>query len=935
MKVLITMKSLLAGVLAVVFVLGSSGITSAQYIVDFEGAGEVKVNHSPPGTVTLSGIQWNMTEARILVSDAAFKNDIINGIRSASLYDFGSMTMLANKTNGLGTISFNHRRFRNQDSGNWKVEYSTDGTSWTQIGTGFTASTSVQVFSGILNSAEDVRIRIRCGGVFQYNPDVGYDMCTDRDSFSQLMIDDLILTDYVPGTPTLNRSRVSLTNFFTVDEGGPSSEQSFWVSGTNLTGSLSITESAGFEISTTSGGSFSATSPITLLGTGGSVEDTTIYVRLKAGLTTGAFNNETISITSTGATSNSVIVSGEVFDKFLIPYNDGFKTQSNFDVASKQGFNFNNASFNTDSYDKDILIKPAGFIETPTINLGDYEGIRVTFHLDSHFNRLSYVLSVQLSTDNGATYTEIGTHAVSRGLKGIYSTGIDLASITVPTNGKVRFEIPAGGDGIRFRDFQIDKFSSASASLTTSAGYRLMSAPGASSYATIFSNQWLQGMTGITGNGSPLTSSNILTYSESTRTFSPIENASLIPSAGTGFLYYHFNDDNNDGTSNVATSNLTFRDAERSAPTLTLSFTEEGDATDRGWHLLGNPFASNINAHSITGNPNINGVIYVYDHTGNTYRVWNGAGSLSGGRVAPFQAFWVQVTAAVTGLQLGSSLKSTDAATFYKDGNKNGVIQLSATSEFGNSEAWITIGEEASVGLDRRDAYKLAPLDLRPYLNLATQIGDNLFDMNNIPSSLSEVLEIPLHVDLKDVSEGSWVRVGGDVNLSWPRIENLTNDWVLELVDLETGTVVNMLEKQDYSLRLSASLQKSHNGKPSQTPTVQKSGEDFRLILRVGPGVPTSTELESDLPAVLALSQNYPNPFNPTTRVSYEMPAEAQVSLAVYDLLGRQVAELVNGRMAPGTHVVNFNAESLASGVYVYRLEVSGVVLTQKMTLIK
>lgn len=69
-----------------------------------------------------------------------------------------------------------------------------------------------------------------------------------------------------------------------------------------------------------------------------------------------------------------------------------------------------------------------------------------------------------------------------------------------------------------------------------------------------------------------------------------------------------------------------------------------------------------------------------------------------------------------------------------------------------------------------------------------------------------------------------------------------------------------------------------------------------------------------------ALRQNYPNPFNPTTVISYHLPAVSQVTLKVYDMLGREVATLVNGVEEPGHRSVQWNAIGLASGVYFYRL---------------
>ncbi len=83
------------------------------------------------------------------------------------------------------------------------------------------------------------------------------------------------------------------------------------------------------------------------------------------------------------------------------------------------------------------------------------------------------------------------------------------------------------------------------------------------------------------------------------------------------------------------------------------------------------------------------------------------------------------------------------------------------------------------------------------------------------------------------------------------------------------------------------------------------------------------------------LHQNYPNPFNPSTRISFELPAASYSRLFVSDLLGRTVADLVNGNLSQGVHILEFDASKLSSGMYIYRLETSFGVLTQKMTLLK
>lgn len=88
-------------------------------------------------------------------------------------------------------------------------------------------------------------------------------------------------------------------------------------------------------------------------------------------------------------------------------------------------------------------------------------------------------------------------------------------------------------------------------------------------------------------------------------------------------------------------------------------------------------------------------------------------------------------------------------------------------------------------------------------------------------------------------------------------------------------------------------------------------------------------------PETINLAQNYPNPFNPNTIITYQLGSPQNVSLTVYDQLGRRVALLQNGRKNSGTHQVTFDATNLSSGVYFYRLQTEFSVLTKKMLLVK
>lgn len=84
-------------------------------------------------------------------------------------------------------------------------------------------------------------------------------------------------------------------------------------------------------------------------------------------------------------------------------------------------------------------------------------------------------------------------------------------------------------------------------------------------------------------------------------------------------------------------------------------------------------------------------------------------------------------------------------------------------------------------------------------------------------------------------------------------------------------------------------------------------------------------------PSEFTLHQNHPNPFNPITKIAFDLPHRALVRLAVFDILGREVALLVHSEQERGSNSIVFDGESLASGVYFYRLQVGGSVLTKKM----
>jgi hypothetical protein len=100
-------------------------------------------------------------------------------------------------------------------------------------------------------------------------------------------------------------------------------------------------------------------------------------------------------------------------------------------------------------------------------------------------------------------------------------------------------------------------------------------------------------------------------------------------------------------------------------------------------------------------------------------------------------------------------------------------------------------------------------------------------------------------------------------------------------------------------------------------------------------GQPNAVGNGKDLPTEFALHQNYPNPFNPATKIRYELPERGQVSLKVFDVLGREVVTLVNEEKDPGSHSAVWNARDAASGVYFYRLQAGSFTDVKKLLLLR
>jgi len=139
------------------------------------------------------------------------------------------------------------------------------------------------------------------------------------------------------------------------------------------------------------------------------------------------------------------------------------------------------------------------------------------------------------------------------------------------------------------------------------------------------------------------------------------------------------------------------------------------------------------------------------------------------------------------------------------------------------------------------------------------------------------------------------------------------------------------------------------DGHFSWVATSDQAGKSFVVTVEVTDGslTATSTQVvkvnetivgvkeEEGVPSEYTLMQNYPNPFNPSTSIRFGIPTESHVKLTVFNILGQEIAVLVDREMSAGYHKVNFNASKLNTGMYMYKIEASNFVSVKKMLLVK
>ncbi len=411
-------------------------------------------------------------------------------------------------------------------------------------------------------------------------------------------------------------------------------------------------------------------------------------------------------------------------------------------------------------------------------------------------------------------------------------------------------------------------------------------------------------------------------------------NESTTLARGKGFIWYLF-------TAGVPASgsggNESFR---RGLPsTFSASSTPvNGDITaifsDRvsvgdGFYLLANPFPVHFDVSNVSVNSGTLSTLFqVYNPGTNSYTditssVTDGVSDVTTDNVAPWQGMFAQATGGAAtktftyswggAVSSGSTTfigKNTASSQVRLGFRLEGLTQAGVSTE--DEMARVLFAEDAMADWDQHDASKLYPLS-SPYAVVAP-VGTSFREgeqevkaQESLPLVLADVQRVPLAFTAS---------TAGTYTLTWPTMDGLPSSWGLTLTDKTTGTVTDLRQASQYRF------------------TSDAASEQQRFLLTINPGTVTSAD-EPNATATGLVLRPFANPVRGAATLTLDVPAPGDVSVRVYDLLGRAVATLHDGALAAGVRTLALDASSLPTGVYVVRAEASGASATRTFVVVR
>ncbi len=486
--------------------------------------------------------------------------------------------------------------------------------------------------------------------------------------------------------------------------------------------------------------------------------------------------------------------------------------------------------------------------------------------------------------------------------------------------------------------------------ITGDIGWRMLSAPVSSTFGDFLDGVLTQGYDGafydISSSPGDTVQPNVLYYIESydnsgagatdnQRFRAPTSAQSL--TAGQGIFVFFFGDVAADSRYNDPLPDTIDVSGQEFGSSGEVDFGITYTTTaDSGWNFVGNPFGATIDWDDSPNwtKTNLDATIYIWDPAANggdgEYLTWNGStGTLGSGLIAPFQGFWVKANAPSPDLRVTTDAKTTGGSFLRKEQaspEENPMFELELSIDGLEKKTSLFFTDEGSMGKDVLDGFTLLPLT-NNRLDLHTLLDDGAsLAINHLPTLTDNRIIIPLVV--RGYREGE--PISGEYLLRFINADNLPEDWLVLLIDKETGNEVNLVTNEEQRI-FHTTRGKAKVGNPLSSPDLvflESLATRYTLMI-------TTEEIEANIPRSIFLDQNYPNPFNPSTTIPFGLNETSNVELTIYDILGRKVQTLINGERSAGLYEVTFNSRDLASGIYFYRLVTDNRTLTKRFTLIK
>lgn len=349
-----------------------------------------------------------------------------------------------------------------------------------------------------------------------------------------------------------------------------------------------------------------------------------------------------------------------------------------------------------------------------------------------------------------------------------------------------------------------------------SSGWRLLSTPVATSLADLLDPLWTQGAAGSNHPGSD--QPNVFMYNGSSYVVVTDLINTILPAGGSVAVYVFARDTPGADSPETWPKQLSVTGLD---PQETVTAGLQNLTAD-GFSLIGNPFAAPVSSDDFLRS-GVRTPVWVYDHNfssgfdddaeegpagaGGGWRVWNGsAGSLTDGLIAPFQSFFVQNEASLSGapsLQIPrAARRDTGGTLFQTPGEPHPTApQLQLAARLNGSlvsDLWLGFSESGDAGPAPDDMLMLYPLDYGSFLGMYTAFGGQALTLKQLPLSWEGTLEIPLHFEGWQPGTGGYAPLGGEVELIWPDLSTLPPHWHADLLDTHTGEVTPLRDAQRY-----------------------------------------------------------------------------------------------------------------------------------------